>query len=407
MIPISPQLIHNANCPACKNDCVHINDVFFHGTHILTDCFCSSCQFNFFQTLPVGHAIFFPVAFLKDGSQSWFDSRASIWFARPLINSVVFRQSETASFEVESLKKYEEVIIVNCLDSCFGHVFTKLWNVESLLANHPKKGIIVLIPANCAWLVPAGVAEIWKVNAPMKAFEKKIAGLDSFVKTQWNRFQKVWLSNSYPYPDQHSVSLEKFVKRERFNLRDFEKDTHITFVLREDRFWHNSILLDFLFKLSVKSKTQKLFSWIFIQRQNRLVKNTIRLVLKQLPGATFSICGLGKHGAYPMYINDCRSTIINLEVEKKWTEVFSLSNIVIGVHGSSMLIPTSLAAGFINLVPRYKIPHLSEDTVLPYTNRYLSFLGRYLDEYSSPKLVANHLISMIRDFPYLYKTTEQ
>ena len=71
-----------------------------------------------------------------------------------------------------------------------------------------------------------------------------------------------------------------------------------------------------------------------------------------------------------------------------------------------MLIPTALAAGFINLVPRYKIPHLAEDTALQHKSRYLQFLGRYLDEYSTPDLVAQHVISMISDFPSLFKNIE-
>jgi hypothetical protein len=407
IIQISPLHPFHITCPRCNKDTVEVNGLFFQGIHTLTDCHCSSCHLIFFQTLSIGHAIYFPISFSKDGNHTWFNPRAKVWLAQPLIDSMTSNQPASAQFEVTSFTNHNEVIVVNCLDSCFGHAFGKMWNVELLLAKYPEKGIIVVAPANCFWLVPEGVAEVWQVKAPMKTLNKKVEGLDSFIKTQLLRFQKVWLSETQPYPDQHLISFEKFVKQKRFHLNDFEKRTQITFVLREDRFWHNSVLMDFLFKVFVKTKTLSSFSKFFVWRQNRLVNKTIGLILKQLPAATFCICGLGKTGTYSPGIEDYRATHINLEIEKKWNEVFASSNIVIGIHGSSMLIPTSLAAGFIDLVPRYKIQHLSEDTVLPYTNRYLSFLGRYLDEYSSPRLVATHLVSMINDFPYLYKNTEE
>ena len=95
------------------------------------------------------------------------------------------------------------------------------------------------------------------------------------------------------------------------------------------------------------------------------------------------------------------------ETEILWNGVYAKSHIVIGVHGSHMLIPSALAAGFINIVPRYKIPHLVEDTVLPYGNRLLQFMGRFLDEFSAPGLAASHAVSIIREFGYVNRNLEQ
>ena len=106
-------------------------------------------------------------------------------------------------------------------------------------------------------------------------------------------------------------------------------------------------------------------------------------------------------------IKDMRSSQITADTEKNWCKIYAQSHVVIGVHGSNMLIPSSLAAGFIELLPRNKIAHLTEDLVLQNSSRYSIFLGRHLDHFASAELVSLHCCSMIKSFPFLYKNTEQ
>jgi hypothetical protein len=117
--------------------------------------------------------------------------------------------------------------------------------------------------------------------------------------------------------------------------------------------------------------------------------------------------GLGEKGGLSSFVNDLRTQNPNAAVEREWCEKYANSHVVIGVHGSNMLIPTALAAGFIEILPRHKIPHVTEDLVLQHPSRYAVFLGRHVDHFASADLVARHAISMIRDFPFLYKNTEQ
>jgi hypothetical protein len=72
-----------------------------------------------------------------------------------------------------------------------------------------------------------------------------------------------------------------------------------------------------------------------------------------------------------------------------------------------MIIPTSLSAGFIELLPRHKIPHLTEDVAPSYAGRYRHFLGRFLDQFSSTRLLSLHAISMLTDFRYFYTNTDE
>jgi hypothetical protein len=380
----------------------------FQGIHILADCRCHACQCEFFSTLPIGHDIYFPIQFSKDGAKTSFANRAKAWLADPLILSLLKHPKQTAAYSVEIKLKAEKVILVNCIDSCFGHVFTKLWNVQLLLQKHPQHGIIVLIPAQAAWLVPEGVAEIWRVESELKHLNKWMDGLDEFVKQQLTRFNQVLLADTFVHLDHSQLDFSALVKTSRFQLSEYaDTPVCITFALRQDRYWHNSWLLDFLFKASVKVRVQKHIKSLFLWRQNYLVNKATRLIKKQLNDAKFCATGIGRWSKLSADITDLRVDKVDDATEKTWNSIYSKSHIIIGVHGSNMLIPTSLAAGFINLTPRYKIENLTEDTTLPYTNRYLAFLGRYLDEFSSPKLVARHAVSMIKDFPFLYSNTEQ
>lgn len=409
MIELVPKLDIEIVCKGCDSNAIHVSRIVFQGIHILADFYCPQCKSDFYSTLPVGHAKLFQIQFSRDGSKSFYHSRSEIWLARPLIDSVIIHTKKKVRLSCQINTHSRKVVIVNCIDNCFGHVFTKIWNAYTLIRNHPELGVIVIVPAQCCWLVPAGVAEIWSVDVQLNTCNYFLNGIDEFFEEQLVRFDKVFLSDVFTHID-HSryVDLEAIVKRKRFDLSLFsQKPVCITFSLREDRFWHNSIFMDLLFRIMVKGNLQRVFKNLFIARQNYLVAKTAREIIKELPTASIIVTGLGNSGRFGRSINDKRVNRIVPETEIQWNEIFSESHIVIGIHGSNMLIPSTLAAGFINVVPRYKIPHIAEDTSLPYTNRYLHFLGRHLDEYSSPRLVAQHAISMIRDFPYLYRNTEQ
>lgn len=377
--------------------------------HTLSEYHCQTCTTRFYQTLPIGHDLLFPMQLATDGTQSFVHPRAKNWLAEPLIQSI--RNSEPKSFSIVKKvnKACMQVIIVNCLDTCFGHVFTKIWNTYTLLENKKDYGIIAIVPERCTWLVPEELAEVWSVSIELKDCAQTIGGLDEFVKTQLQRFEKISLSPTFTHLDHTKyIDFEKVLKRPRFDLKEFSTSApQITFILREDRFWLNSKVLDLCFKASRKFKLEPLLKPILIWRQNALFKQTSQKILKSLPQAQLKSTGLGNSGKLFHPIDDHRTDHISETTEMEWNGIFAKSHIVIGIHGSHMLIPSGLAAGFINIVPRYKIGHLVEDTVLPYTNRLLQFMGRFLDEFSSPDLVSQHAISMIEEFGYVYRNLEE
>lgn len=408
MILIKPDVVFKISCHSCGNAPVIITGSFFQGIHILAECLCSSCNFKFFHTLPTGHAIQFSISLSYHEKQVINLTPENQWLAIPLQDS--FNNRKSVSVQLTQSREIQgNPIILNCLDTCFGHLYSKLWNAQTLLKRYPKNDIIVILPVKFSWMVPKEVSEIWMVDSSLADCRFFLDGLDEWIKNQLARFESVQLSQAYIHLDHHAyLDLEGITGQKRFDLNQFQfLPVTITFVLREDRFWHGSKMFDFLYRLSVKFNFQKLVKPLFLRRQRILVYKTIKAIRKSLSDVRFSVTGLGNTLSFNTSITDLRATDILIETEKSWNTLYSQSHIVIGVHGSHMLIPTSLAAGFINLLPEYKIDHIVEDTVLPYPNRMLQFMGRFLDEFANTSLVAAHAVSIVKCFHMVWSNSQR
>ena len=137
-----------------------------------------------------------------------------------------------------------------------------------------------------------------------------------------------------------------------------------------------------------------------------MFRRTASKIRRGVPDCRFIVTGVGQRINYSMFAEDARSGRPEETTERMWCMLYAQTHVVIGVHGSGMLIPTALSAGFLEILPRHKIDHLTEDVVLNYKNRYSHFLGRYVDEFSKPSLIARHVVSMVKNFDFFRQTTE-
>jgi hypothetical protein len=381
VIRIHPKLEATARCVKCQSTSVDICDYLFEGIHVLAECWCNACSTGFYHTLPTGHDAQTPIAFSRDGSISRFDKSAEVWLARPLIDAMVKKPEYNPEITRKNLKPLKEnIVLLNCLDNCFGHSYAKLLNALQLMKAHPGHSLVLLITQNFEWLVPKGVDELWIVSASMHDMRKHVANLQGFVKQQLTAVKQCDLSVAKVYHDLAAIDSEPFLKTKSFDIAKFDElPRTVTFVLRADRYWLANRLDDFINRVFIKLKIQKSFRAYFIRKQNRLVKKTIDK-LKDV------------------HVNVVRTDTksITPEIEKQWCDLYAKSHLVIGVHGSNMLIPTSLAAGFIEILPSYKIPHLGEDVVLRHDGRDAILLGRHVEQYCSPSLLARHITEALK-----------
>jgi hypothetical protein len=207
--------------------------------------------------------------------------------------------------------------------------------------------------------------------------------------------------------DHAALDYQQFLRIKPFSLEDFcSKPATITLIWREDRFWLRSEPERWLSLAAMKFSIQMLKNWLIYRQLSAMVK-LVGYVREAIPEAEFKVTGLGTKGKFPEYIEDLRQTKLTEYQEKEWCQVYAGSQLVIGVHGSNMLIPTALSAGFIALLPRHKIGFISEDILMKHHPRLQLFLGRHLDIFTSTKVIAQHVVSVFRGFGYLYKNLRE
>jgi len=93
---------------------------------------------------------------------------------------------------------------------------------------------------------------------------------------------------------------------------------------------------------------------------------------------------------------------MNDDIERSWCETYAKSQVVIGVHGSNMLLPTAHAAGCVEILPDDRFGNIVQDISVRYSDRMQLFLYRFVDEFASPRTVSNNVISMFKDFEVYY-----
>lgn len=399
MLAIHPQIAEaRFRCPDCGCQLSQPHDLIFQGQHVLADIVCTCCDETYYQIYPVGHGAVFPVAFTKSGKRAHYPEAAKHWMALPLIRSMVADFSVELEIEIIRRAPADSIILLNCLDDCWGHVFQKILNAQRHLEGSPSQGLVILIPENFLWLVPEGIAEVWVVKGKLSDLKKKVDNLNTFVKAQYTRFAQVFLSKANIQPDATKIEMERFAKIPKFDLSSFDKTpTVVTFLWREDRFWHRYAWEEFVFLASVKFGVSAFSKPYFLFRQWAKYLLLAKRIKKEFPKATFRVVGLGKRRGLS-FAEDLRVLQPNERDEAEWCRIYASSHLVIGVHGSHMLLPTALAAGYIELLPRWKLDRFGEDIAQGYPDRRMQFLGRTLDGFASVKLVARNAVSMLKGY---------
>lgn len=408
LIKLKPFAIAPPSCLACGSAEVSCDKVLFPGTHIVLDCTCCVCQNTFYATLPVGHSTLFPVSFRKDGSQATYDPKAALWHALPLVKSMTSPpRIQGINIDLQTYSECRKIILLNCLDPCYGHSLYKLFHILHLREAYPDWGIAAIITPNLAWLLKGQVAEAWCVHVSAANTNENLTELNEFVNRQMDRFEEIAISKANFSNVFGKIDIYKLIPCTPFRLENYSRSPfRVTFVLREDRYWLKSKLLNWLFFGSNKYKARKYTNPLLTRRQNHLYGKVAKRIRKHLPEAEFYAVGLGNEGSLSGIIHDWRLCRPSEEDEHSWLRLYASSHLVIGIHGSGMILPSSLAAAFINIVPRYKIDHIAEETALVHVPQKLQqYLGRYVDEHASPELLAAHAVSMWRGTPLKWQAS--
>jgi hypothetical protein len=254
------------------------------------------------------------------------------------------------------------------------------------LDQQPESGVIVIIPPFLRWMVPAGVAEIWTVNISLKQGQTFFPEFDRWMSHQLQRFDQVSISKAYSHPAQFDITRFTQIPQ-----HDFSDPLRITFVWREDRLWMD----DFSFRLLRKLKGKA----IALQWQNARIQSLFTHLRQKLPHAIFTIVGLGKQTAFPDWIEDLRVVQFDDTRERQTCQIYSQSRVVIGIHGSNMLLPSAHAGMTLDLMPDDRWGNIAQDILYQEADpRSSSFRYRYIPAQTPPVSVAHIVSSMVKKY---------
>ena len=394
MIEVKPNLYNAFVCPECKTEHPNILDILIEGVHVMGDCICSVCGFEFYQLFPVGTTVDFPLAYGKANGLLYDEVHA--WVSIGLLEYIKTVRGRDIAIEKIVHKECKQVVILNALDFLYGHSLLKLLNVQYHLDHQKELGVVVIIPKILRWLVPKGCSEIWVVDVQLSELTYRQLAINNFISKELKRFDEVYLSRAYSHPDFRFVDISRFTGVVPFDIAKFSRvPIHITFVLREDRWWliraENFLMYRVLRRLGLRQAGTR----FLVHHQNRLVKKTIRHIKRELPDSKFAIAGLGNSGDFTGYAEDWRRKKIDASTEAEWCSLYAKSQVVFGVHGSNMLLPSSLAAGCVEILPEGRYANIVQDLAVRYADRRQLYFYRFLPQYSKPRAVAMNIAAMI------------
>lgn len=402
MIEIKPVTGNVFRCPECNSGDPLIIGIRMHSIYTLGDCKCRYCGVEFYQTLPIGHCINDHVSINKTTGKVLPGIKPDFWMIDVVRKA--HRDSRNKPVTVKKVihEKKSEVIVLNTLDYLYGHVLLKLFNYQRHLRDNRDHniGLVVIVPRSFEWLIPAEASEAWIVDLSLSELAVEYPALSSFFNDEFKRFDKVWLSTAWSHPDLTSIDIKRMTGIAPFNLEFYTKQSPtVTFVLRDDRWWLSSPLTYLIYRVGRRFRNSRkplyrLVSW----QQERLVGRAIGHIRKKLPEARFFITGFGTSKDFEGLVTDARSMTVNEEKELEWCRIYSHSHVVVGFHGSNMLLPTAFSAGCVEILPEDRYGNILQDIAVRYSDRRQSFFYRFADQYSRPSSVAAKVVSMIRDY---------
>jgi len=328
------------------------------------------------------------------------DDQSVPWFARILRDSYALRIDKPLGFDVEEFGRLQQPVLLNCLDSCYGHSLLKLLNAQYYLDNHPDTELVVLVPRFLRWMVPKGVASIWTVEVPLRQASQWNDWIAAEVRRRVEPIGQCWLSIAPGLPHPQDFSIERFTGVRPFPIAEWVDRLvrpTVTFIWREDRAWDKPPVAGRTDGLLRRARRRLLLN---VRDQARRVVRVATAIREAFPEVDFAVAGLGERIRLPPWIADLRVKDVNEQVERSWCERYSRSHVVVGVHGSNMLLPSAHAGSVVELVPPDRWGSLIQDILLiPEESRQTMCRYRFIPVNSSAATAAEVVVALLRHLP--------
>ena len=369
MIRLHPLPDVDHACPHCHVP-LEVAGWYIPGMRMLADLRCEQCGKEFYGDLASGHGIH--MASLVEKETGVVHAPYNTWFATWLAQMYRKRTTTPVQLTVQEYRPLcRQVVLLNCLDRVYGHSLLKLLNAEYYLAHRRDLDLVLMIPRCLGWMVPDGAEQVWIVEQSLDRSEEWNDSLAAEIDSRLRPLEVCWLSVAFPHPHPNTYTIQRFTRVPPFPLDEWETRLDkpvITFIWREDKKRRMWSALDARVDGRLPRTMRSTFKQCLI-RSSPLRQQTERLLSlattlrQQLTSLDFGIAGVGEPGGMPGWVTDLRTTQISESTERKWAQRYASSHIVVGVHGSGMLLPTAHAGAAVELVPPGKWVNMMDATL--------------------------------------------
>ena len=373
-------------CSRCAGTLQNLN-LLWQGIHICVEAVCRSCCAHLVADLPMGHATCFPYMVDLERGKVHGPGAFMEWLGEPFLNSLVHPDlKQVSTLRVECRRPANHVVILNCLDYLYGHALLKLLNAELHQAGPGHPDLVVVVPECLAWMAPSWAAEVWTVGGPLKNQRNYIPALSRDLESQLRRFESVELSPAAPHPGAFDISRFTGIA----SYSESSSGDRVTFIWREDRFWNGVWGRSRALRI-LRPKT------LLLVLQNQAVQRLFEALRRSYPRGQFTVLGLGRSTEFPPWIDDQRVEAFTPAIEKAYCRTYAQSRLVIGVHGSNLLLPSGHAGATLDLMPDERWGNLTEDILYQEQDpRLAAWRYRFVSAALGPLEVARLAVEQMR-----------
>jgi hypothetical protein len=294
-------------------------------------------------------------------------------------------------------------VLLNCLDTLYGHSLLKLLNAQHHLDRHPNADLVIIVPASLAWMAPDGAAQVWSVGLPLRRGTEWNDWLAREIRRRVETFDAVSLSHALSHPRPDEYDIERFTRVKPFPLGEWDARLArptVTFIWRDDRPWRAT---NGAAQSQSRARLRQLIPFRAgpREKQAELVSELAEALRRELPALDFAVAGLAEdagRGELPEWVGDLRRTTLDDYAERGWCERYAASHLVVGVHGSNMLLPSAHAAGVVELIGPERWGNFTQDILFRDAGdcRETLFRYRFLDASTPPPTLARLLTLILR-----------
>ena len=269
------------------------------------------------------------------------------WYADRFSQAMASQGRPAPGLEiVQRRKRRDDVVLINALDSTYGHVLQALYGCQSVHNRHPEASTILIVPAFAAWLAPDYIDELWIVAAPLRECNLWNSAVAQATAELLAASRRVRLTSvTWHIPDEIDIETFSHVKPLHGGSIEAIIPPRLTLVWRDDRCWTN--------------RGRDLDPPLAIAEQFELYRRLLERIRQEMPDLVAAVIGYGSFGRFPEWVSDLRTVEQDSAREKAWVERCADTHLVFGMHGSNMILPAAHAIGAVEVTPNILYPYFT------------------------------------------------